>query len=465
MKKGYIHRILSFILAAAGILSASSFSLVLSSATEETTSVESTTVPETTTAPETTTVPEATTVPETTTEEPTTEESTTKPVDKRKPLGDVDGDGAVTSDDARALLRYSVALDKIDDKYLPYADMNSDKAINSQDARLALRTSVSLEKEVKHLFVNVKGTASTCREKGTVSFSCSECKKSFTILLPEKKHTLQTVSKTNPTCTAVGKLTEKCSVCGFIKEKVYSPLGHKWVSATATTPKNCSVCKIKITGWTEIGDKTYYFNPDGTITAGDSVLNTAYNGVTASWYLKNGELLKSFRGALNIGGTDYIITEGKAQKVVTEADKTLFRAYKAVEKATTPDMTKEQKLKACFDYCKREYYEYRPRTPHYKGMDWPIVYANDMFIVGGGNCLSYGAAFAYMAKAIGYEEVYCCHSGGHGWAEIDGLIYDPEWSLHHSAHTFFALSYDVVYGGQNYKAAISPGYDWMRIKI
>ena len=42
-----------------------------------------------------------------------------------------------------------------------------------------------------------------------------------------------------------------------------------------------------------------------------------------------------------------------------------------------------------------------------------------MFVDGAGNCFSYGAAFAYMAKAIGYKNVYCCNSGGHGWAEVD----------------------------------------------
>ena len=97
-------------------------------------------------------------------------------------------------------------------------------------------------------------------------------------------------------------------------------------------------------------------------------------------------------------------------------------------------------------------------------MDWPELYANDMFVDGAGNCFSYASAFAYMAKAIGYENVYCCSSGGHGWAEINGLVYDPEWSRHSNKSTYFGISYNAS-TDVNYKAGISPGYAWMHIKI
>lgn len=143
---------------------------------------------------------------------------------------------------------------------------------------------------------------------------------------------------------------------------------------------------------------------------------------------------------------------------------TLQRAQAVVARITNESMTKEQKLKICFDYVKNAYPEIKPRIPHYTGMDWPVVYANDMFVRGAGNCCSYAAAFAYMAKAIGYEEVYCCNSGGHGWAEIDGLVYDPEWSKWHHVYNYFALSYHTK-TDQDYKGAIGAGKPWMRIKI
>ena len=86
-------------------------------------------------------------------------------------------------------------------------------------------------------------------------------------------------------------------------------------------------------------------------------------------------------------------------------------------------MTKSEKLYAAFRYVQNTFSEHSPRVPHYTGEDWPIIYANDMFVDDGGNCCSYAAAFGYMAAAIGYDTVYCCNSGGHGWTEIDGKIY------------------------------------------
>lgn len=156
---------------------------------------------------------------------------------------------------------------------------------------------------------------------------------------------------------------------------------------------------------------------------------------------------------------------GKAMEGMSaESMATLQRAQAVVAGITNDSMTPDHKLRVCYDYVKQAYSESKVRVPHYRGMDWPVVYANDMFLHGSGNCCSYAAAFAYMAKAIGYDEVYCCNSGGHGWAEIDGLVYDPEWSKWHHAYDYFALSYDAK-TDQDYKGAIGARQPWMRIKI
>ncbi len=214
-------------------------------------------------------------------------------------------------------------------------------------------------------------------------------------------------------------------------------------------------------GLQTVGGKKYYYDAKG---------NLKKNGIVGSdtdgWYYanKNGVIDFNYVNGIVYNGSNWIVSNGKAKKAKTKAEITLFRAAKEVYKATNTTMTKSQKLRACFDYAKKTYREFNPRIPHYTGMDWPIVYANDMFVGGGGNCFSYAAAFAFMAKAIGYEEVYCCNSGGHGWAEIDGLIYDPEWSRHHSNYTYFGLDYDKI-KNPNYKGAIAAGYPWMHIKI
>ena len=68
-------------------------------------------------------------------------------IPKRTP-GDVDGDGSVTSADARLALRTSVGLEKDITKgkaaYLA-ADADGDGEVTSGDARLILRASVGLE--------------------------------------------------------------------------------------------------------------------------------------------------------------------------------------------------------------------------------------------------------------------------------------------------------------------------------
>ena len=214
-------------------------------------------------------------------------------------------------------------------------------------------------------------------------------------------------------------------------------------------------------GLQTINGNKYYYNSSGVLEK-NGIVGSAKDGY---YYAdKNGKIDFTYSNGVTQNGSDWNVMQGKATKVTTESDRTLFRALKIVAKITDSSMTKSQKLKVCFDYVKGAYTELNPRIPHYKGNDWPVIYANDMFVDGAGNCFSYAAAFAYMAKAIGYEEVYCCHSGGHGWAEIDGLVYDPEWSRHHFVYSYYALSYNAK-TDVNYKAAISAGYSWMHVKI
>ena len=146
------------------------------------------------------------------------------------------------------------------------------------------------------------------------------------------------------------------------------------------------------------------------------------------------------------------------------SDKTLHLACKDVGRWTNSSMSKEDKLKVCFDSIKTDYLEGVRHNPPYREDDWPVVCANDIFVYGKGDCYSYGAAFAYVGRAIGYTESYAVNSGGHGWAEINGLIYDPEWSMHSNKSTYFGLSYDDKVDVP-YASAISDGAEWKRKKI
>ena len=236
-------------------------------------------------------------------------------------------------------------------------------------------------------------------------------------------------------------------------------------------------------GFVTVDGKTYYYNSSGTLMKNgvvgsdkdgwryadrNGVIDMSYTGIAASgkdcWYLKNGQVDTTARIAVTYGGSQWNVLNGKARKVVTEEDKVLYRALNLVNKVTNSSMTKEQKLRAMWNYCRDAYVEKNPRIPHYHGDDWTIIYANDMLINGVGNCMSYGAEFAYLAKAIGYKDCYACHSGGHGWAEIDGLIYDVEWSRHVFKYNYYALSYDTK-TDQDYKGAISAGLPWMHVRV
>ena len=142
-------------------------------------------------------------------------------------------------------------------------------------------------------------------------------------------------------------------------------------------------------------------------------------------------------------------------------DALMVKAYNYVNSITNAAMTDEQKLRTCFDSF-INFHEILVYFPVYSSPDWPQVYANHFFDTWSGDCLTYAAAFAYMAKAIGYDDVYALNSTGHGWAEINGLIYDPEYSLH--ASDLYGTPYYAVPAYQHVRDAAGPGNTY-RMKI
>lgn len=179
-----------------------------------------------------------------------------------------------------------------------------------------------------------------------------------------------------------------------------------------------------------------------------------------------GAVDKSYCNGLTIDDVDWIIIEGNAYKVETESDEYLFAAAKDVNECTSADMSREEKLKACFDHIRTKYRESSLHNPAYPPTksDWYLVYAKDIFVSGRGDCYSFGAAYAYMARAIGYTESYACNSTGHGWSEVDEKVYDPEWSLHSKNYSYYAMTYDEKCDVP-YKGALAVGKEYKRVKI
>ena len=240
---------------------------------------------------------------------------------------------------------------------------------------------------------------------------------------------------------------------------------------------------VRMKGYVTINGKTYYYDSKGVLQKNgivgtyqegyryadkNGVVIMNYTGVATkgknTWYFYKGKINYKLRDAVTVNGVAYNVLNGKAYKVTSTKDKILYRALKIVTKVTKSSMTNAQKLRACWNHMRTAYGENNPRNPEYYASDWAEVYANDIFVGKSGNCFSYAAAFAYIGKAIGYSKCYACNSGGHGWTEIDGLVYDVEWSMHSTKYTYYAMSYDDPCDVP-YKAALTVGSTWAHVKV
>ena len=216
-----------------------------------------------------------------------------------------------------------------------------------------------------------------------------------------------------------------------------------------------------INGFVTDGGNTYYFI-DGEVQK-NAVVGSEEEGFFYAG--ADGVIDSGYCDGVVYEGSDWNVINGKASLAESDSDLMLNKALKAVAKCTKSSMTKQEKLRAAFDYIKTAYLEGVRHDPPYKELDWPLVYAEDIFVYGKGDCFSYGAAFAYMGKAIGCENCYACNSGGHGWAEIEGLVYDPEWDMHYPKYNHFAVDYDNNDTDVNYKKGIEPAEDYMRVPV
>ncbi|MDO5423141.1 MAG: transglutaminase domain-containing protein [Eubacteriales bacterium] len=193
-------------------------------------------------------------------------------------------------------------------------------------------------------------------------------------------------------------------------------------------------------GVQKIGSKYYFFSDSGYLLTGYQT-----KGNTTYYVNSKGQIVKSL--TIENGQATGHDSKGKA---LSTADTARFEAEvharAIVAQITNDGMTEAQKLRACFDWVMKKPYATIRTFSNFDG--WPAVYANDHFVKGRGNCQSDAAAFAYLAKALGYTEVYVCvdsdgtGGAGHSWAEIQGLVYDPLFAEAKS----FEGNYGVRYG-------------------
>ena len=160
-------------------------------------------------------------------------------------------------------------------------------------------------------------------------------------------------------------------------------------------------------GWNTIGKNLYYFGKK----TGAMVVNKKVSGITL---LPDGKAQKS-----------YINSDGKK---VTSLDVSIrIKCIKALKKRGAYNKSKSKQLRAAWTYLTdRKTFHYSKIYPNLKDKQWTKKYANRMLSSHGGNCYGYAAAFAYVAKGLGYSARVCTGTvasalGGrtdHAWTEV-----------------------------------------------
>ena len=240
------------------------------------------------------------------------------------------------------------------------------------------------------------------------------------------------------------------------------------VLLTAAVPAQAASRKKQTNTWSTQNGCHYYYNADGKKVTGMVKIGSRYhyfdkNGIQRYGWKKIKNNYYFFRISTGTTGA-YMLTSTTINGIALDASgrasksgsnlrklKLMTEANKIVEKISRPGMNKMQRLRASFDYVKKQYTYYCWREFR-NTQDWEKDFAEDMFFRG--DCVSYAAAFAYLANAVGMKKVYVICSGGHGWAEIGGKVYDPDWALVSSVDSYFAMSYDLsgVNGRPLYKS-------------
>ena len=178
--------------------------------------------------------------------------------------------------------------------------------------------------------------------------------------------------------------------------------------------------------------------PDGRerwtqVEARPTALAEGYHTINGRLYrVKDGVLLRS----VTVEG----FTFDGAGRYTTGSAALDQRLAGIVAETTNASMTRDQKLRALYNYI-RDHYTYLKRPLVDKGeTGWEAGYAEDFLQTGRGNCYSYAAAFCLLARQLGLParavvgELKIQAVQEHGWVEIplDGKTYlfdvELEWS-------------------------------------
>ena len=153
-------------------------------------------------------------------------------------LGDTDGDRAVTTKDARAVLRSVLWLEVLPDRVQQLCDLDGRTGLSAEDARKVLRIAIGLESRPAHLDEKTVTTQpATCYEQGISAHICAYCGEYYNFgVIPERPHTAAGWDiEREPTCSNPGVKRQYCMFCGIqiaeesipVTQHIYGPMQFK----------------------------------------------------------------------------------------------------------------------------------------------------------------------------------------------------------------------------------------------
>ena len=198
----------------------------------------------------------------------------------------------------------------------------------------------------------------------------------------------------------------------------------RWISRNQFYFCSCNG-KLYKNGIYKINDKKYYFDKDGRQRTGWRKVNKEYY-FFRDQNAEKGYMLKNCTVdgiSINRYGRALLSTDRAKAKMPI-----MIRILGITDSLVRPGMKSSQKLKICFEYARKHFWEANIRDLGHKKGNWDITYAKHMLDCRYGNCYCYASVFAYMANALGFQDVLVVNNDDHCWTEINGKIYDVEWA-------------------------------------
>lgn len=178
------------------------------------------------------------------------------------------------------------------------------------------------------------------------------------------------------------------------------------------------------------------------------------------WFEVNGKLYcADKKGRLYKNKTfEGIVFSSTGTIKVNTASKLKLKTMRIVNEITTPQMSRSQKLRACWNYLVYSgRFRYRGFEEDTQSPGWQKNLAYDMLSSYSGNCTSFAVAFAALADQLGYDPyvLYTRIPGGrdqapdgltrHCWVTINGKHYDPEGTWAGWISEVYGMSYYPLY--------------------